>query len=417
MLYTPLLPGARRRLAGAAARRRAAARRAPDDRRPAARARRRRRPVAQRRAPRASSRARPRRSATTTSWSRVGSVSRTLPVPGLAEHALGFKSLPEAIGLRNRLVRSLEIAETIDDLERRKQYLNYVFVGAGYAGLEGIAELQDFAADLIDLYPRCRVSGHALRPRRGDRPRHARDLRGRSPSSPCASCARAGSSSASRRRSSRSPQTAATLSDGEVVPTRTLVWTAGVKPHPVVAKLGLPLSDRGRIVTDEFLQVAGPRQRLGDRRRRRGPRPAKKYQAPSPPTAQHAIRQGRASGATSPPRWAAGSRSVRLQDARRVRRHGARQGGRRDARHPLARPHGLAARPDLPPGDDAGPGRRARLLTDWNVGLLFGRDHCRAGPSRHAARGSRRRRRRLRRPYPGAEMTIADRSSRTSPSR
>src|SRR5215204_1219858 len=54
----------------------------------------------------------------------VGSVSRTLPVPGLAEHALGFKSLPDAIGLRDRLVRNLEIAETIDDLERRKEYLN-----------------------------------------------------------------------------------------------------------------------------------------------------------------------------------------------------------------------------------------------------------------------------------------------------
>ena len=74
----------------------------------------------------------------------VGSVSRTLPVPGLAEHALGFKSLPDAIGLRDRLVRFLEAAETIDDVDLRKQYLTYVFVGAGYAGLEGLAELQDF---------------------------------------------------------------------------------------------------------------------------------------------------------------------------------------------------------------------------------------------------------------------------------
>ena len=63
------------------------------------------------------------------------------------------------------------------------------------------------------------------------------------------------------------------LSDGEQVPTRTLVWTAGVKPQPVVASLGLPLTDRGRIVSDAFLQVPGFRQRVGDRRLRRGARP------------------------------------------------------------------------------------------------------------------------------------------------
>jgi NADH:ubiquinone reductase (H+-translocating) len=89
----------------------------------------------------------------------VGAVSRTLPIPGLAEHAHGFKSLPDAIGLRDRVVRNFEAAETIDDVDRRREYLTYVFVGAGYAGLEGLAELQDFAADLLDKYPRSRITG------------------------------------------------------------------------------------------------------------------------------------------------------------------------------------------------------------------------------------------------------------------
>src|SRR3954449_8022818 len=89
----------------------------------------------------------------------IGSVSRTLPIPGLAEHGLGFKSLPDAIELRNRLIRTLEAAETLEDPEERKTWLTYVFVGAGYAGLEGLAELQDFAADVIDRYPRCRTQG------------------------------------------------------------------------------------------------------------------------------------------------------------------------------------------------------------------------------------------------------------------
>src|SRR6185369_9774711 len=89
----------------------------------------------------------------------LGSVSRTLPIPGLAEHGIGFKSLPEAIELRNHVLRTLETAETLEDPEERKTWLTYVFVGAGYAGLEGLAELQDFAAEVVDLYPRARVDG------------------------------------------------------------------------------------------------------------------------------------------------------------------------------------------------------------------------------------------------------------------
>ena len=91
----------------------------------------------------------------------IGSTSRTLPIPGLAEHAVGFKTLSEAIALRNRLVQTLEHAESIDDDEARHSLLTYVFVGAGYAGVEGLAELQDFAADVLELYPRCRCTACA----------------------------------------------------------------------------------------------------------------------------------------------------------------------------------------------------------------------------------------------------------------
>ena len=89
----------------------------------------------------------------------VGSVSRVLPVPGLAEHALGFKNLADAIALRNRALLNLEIAESLPDDAARREYLTFVFVGAGYAGVEGFAELQDFINDTIDQYPRCRVVG------------------------------------------------------------------------------------------------------------------------------------------------------------------------------------------------------------------------------------------------------------------
>ena len=79
------------------------------------------------------------------------------PRAGLAEHALGFKGLADAIALRNRALMNLEVAESLPDAESRREYLTFMFVGAGYAGLEGIAELQDYVADVIDRYPRCRL--------------------------------------------------------------------------------------------------------------------------------------------------------------------------------------------------------------------------------------------------------------------
>jgi len=89
----------------------------------------------------------------------IGSVSRVLPVPGLAEHAVGFKSLADAIWLRNHVVETLEEANATDDPARRDLLLSYVFIGGGYAGLEALAELQDFASDAIESYPRARLHG------------------------------------------------------------------------------------------------------------------------------------------------------------------------------------------------------------------------------------------------------------------
>jgi NADH:ubiquinone reductase (H+-translocating) len=309
----------------------------------------------------------------------LGSTSRTLPIPGLVEHAIGFKTLSEAIALRNRVVSLLEVAETVHDAETRAEYLTFVFVGAGYAGLEGIAELQDFAADLLDRYPRCRVSGMRfilveatgrVMPEisEGLAQFAMRELRAR------------GMEFRIETTLDSLTETTATLSDGEVIPTRTLVWTAGVKPHPVVAKLGLPLSDRGRIVTDEFLQVPGHGNvwAIGDAAS--VPDPAKKFQVPSPPTAQHAVRQGKTVGRNVAAAMGSGKRKrfdyktlgvfVDMGRGKAVAETvGIRWRGRRAWL--LARSYHLALMP--------GWGRRARLLTDWNIGLLFGRDHSELG--------------------------------------
>ena len=82
-----------------------------------------------------------------------------LPIPGLTDNAMGFKGLADAIVLRNRVIENLEEANATGDHQRREELLTFVFVGGGYAGLEALAELQDFAADAMDSYPRARLHG------------------------------------------------------------------------------------------------------------------------------------------------------------------------------------------------------------------------------------------------------------------
>src|SRR3954454_21597494 len=222
----------------------------------------------------------------------LGSVSRVLPLPGLADHGLGFKTISEAIALRNRALLNLEIAESIEDPEQRRPYLTFVFVGAGYAGVEGIAELQHFVADVIERYPRARLDGTRwILVEAEDRimpeipPSLAEftttELRAR------------GIEVHTNTRVNSVEEAAVELSSGERIPTRTLCWTAGVKPPAVSRELGLPLTPQGRIDCDEYTRVRGLENvwAVGDTAAI--PDPAQKRKAPSPPTAQHALRQGK----------------------------------------------------------------------------------------------------------------------------
>src|SRR5262245_38078510 len=161
----------------------------------------------------------------------LGSVSRVLPIPGLAEHAIGFKGLADAIWLRNHVVETLEAANAAEDPARRDELLTYVFVGGGYAGLEALAELQDFAADAMESYPRARLHGmrwvlveasdRVLPEIDAQLAEYAlRELRGR------------GIDIRLGTTLERVGADSAALSTGETLPTRTVVWTAGVAPNP-----------------------------------------------------------------------------------------------------------------------------------------------------------------------------------------
>src|SRR6476620_8612927 len=184
----------------------------------------------------------------------LGSTSRVLPVPGLAQHAVGFKSLSDAIYLRNHVVETLEEANATEDPRRLEALLTYVFVGGGYAGLEALAELQDFAADAMDSYPRARLHGMRwVLVEAADRvlpeidqqlaDYALRELRGRGID------IRLGTTLEEVRADS------ARISTGETLPTRTVVWTAGVAPSPILGELSVPLEERGRVPVDERLRV------------------------------------------------------------------------------------------------------------------------------------------------------------------
>jgi NADH:quinone reductase (non-electrogenic) len=303
----------------------------------------------------------------------LGSVSRTLPVPGLAEHAIGLKSLSDATALRNQVLNCLDIAESIEDPARRAEHLGFVFVGAGYAGVEGLAELQDFAVQAIQLYPRCKAQGmrwvlvEAQRRIMQEVPPSLSEFAERE-------LRRRGIEVLTQTTLARLDERRATLSGGREVPTRTVVWTAGVKPSPAVARLGLPLDAGGRIVVDRTMRVAAPGAvwAIGDCAA--VPDSTRPGQI-CPPTAQHAIRQGRQVA-----RNVAATLAGRRPRPFRYRTKGVvAELGRNEAvaitlgvrwrgfpAWLIARTYHLLLMPGL--------GRRLRLLVDWNVALLFGRD-------------------------------------------
>jgi NADH:ubiquinone reductase (H+-translocating) len=221
----------------------------------------------------------------------LGSISRALPIPGLADHALGFKNLADAIYLRNHVLQRLEAADAAAAEAHRNAELTFVFVGAGYAGVEALAELSDLVRDALRYYPALRgapqrwilVDAAAkilpeIPTRLGDYA--ARQLLKRGMD------IRVGTTLESVEAD------AATLSDGERIPTHTVVWTAGVKASPMLKQLGLPLDERGRVKVDGTLRVEGHEHvwALGDGAA--VPNAATPGTV-DPPTSQHALRQAR----------------------------------------------------------------------------------------------------------------------------
>ncbi|MEU6780511.1 NAD(P)/FAD-dependent oxidoreductase [Nonomuraea angiospora] len=186
----------------------------------------------------------------------AGSISRTLPIPGLTDIGIGFKAVGEAIALRNRVLHLLDVAESTDDPEVRRKALTFVVVGAGFAGVEALAELEDMAKDSTRYYRNIKPSdlrwvlveaSNRVLPEVG--PEMGKwtleQLRER------------GIDVKLETRLESCTDGHVILSDGSEFDAETLVWTAGVKPSPVVNDSGLPLDERGRIKCTAMLTIAG----------------------------------------------------------------------------------------------------------------------------------------------------------------
>jgi NADH dehydrogenase len=239
-----------------------------------------------------------------------GSVSRTLPIPGLRERGIGFKTIGEAIYLRNHILGRLDIAAVTPDPEVRKASLTFVFVGGGYAGIEALAEMEDMVHDALAYYPE--LDPNEVRfvlveattrvlpevgPDMGAYAVRQLDARGID--------IRLGT------RLESCVDGLIVLSDGAVFRAETLVWTAGVKPSPMLDHTDLPRGPRGHITCLPTLQVvdgdrvlegawsAGDCAQVPDLTKAvppPAPGPSDGAENPDPmvycsPSAQHAVRQ------------------------------------------------------------------------------------------------------------------------------
>lgn len=218
----------------------------------------------------------------------LGSITNLYGIPGLEEHALTMKSLGDAMRLRNHIIAHLEEADS-ECCNVKEPLLTFVVAGAGFAGVETVGAINDFARKALRSYPR--LTEDMLRvvlvhPGSAILPELENKL-----------SAYAQKTLVSRRVEIRLNTKvedfsgkAVRLTDGSTIPTRTLVWTAGISPNPLLESIRCT-KERGRLLVKKSLEL--PEWpgvwALGDCAAVPDGRTGKFH----PPTAQHALREGR----------------------------------------------------------------------------------------------------------------------------
>ncbi|TDD16588.1 NAD(P)/FAD-dependent oxidoreductase [Kribbella turkmenica] len=222
----------------------------------------------------------------------LGSIARTLPIPGLAEEATGFKNVEEAIALRNKVLDRLDVASSQPDPALRKSALTFVFVGGGYAGVEAFAELEDMARYATRYYDNIdpddmrwvlvEATGRILPEVSEELGRYTVDqLRKRNMDVKL------------ETRLESCEKGHVILSDGEEFDADTIVWTAGVKANPALAATDFPLDERGRVKCLANLRIEGVNDAWSAGDNAAVPDLTSDTGAYCAPNAQHAVRQAR----------------------------------------------------------------------------------------------------------------------------
>ncbi|MGW5564452.1 FAD-dependent oxidoreductase [Streptomyces tendae] len=305
----------------------------------------------------------------------AGSVNKLLPIPGVAEHAHGFRGLPEALYLRDHVTRQVELAAAADDRAECAARCTFVVVGAGYTGTEVAAHGA--------MYTDAQVRKHPMRT--GMRPRWMLlDVAPRVMPEMDERLSRTAERVLRQRgvdvRMGTSVKEAThdgvVLTDGSTVDTRTLVWCVGVRPDPLVESLGLPM-ERGRLLVDPHLQVPGRPELFacGDVAAVPDLNQPGQY---TPMTAQHAWRHGKVCAQN-----VAASLGIGERRAYRHRDMGfvVDLGGAKAAANPLGLPMSGPAAGAVTRGYHlaAMPGNRVRVAADWLLDAVLPRQAVQLG--------------------------------------
>lgn len=219
----------------------------------------------------------------------LGAISKVLPIPGVAEHAVGFKSIEEALYLRNHVLSRLDVAASTTHEQTRRAALTFVFVGGGYTGVEAMAEMEDLARDACELLPSIHprdlrfmlveVTDRILPTVDQDMADYATGL-----------LRQRGIEVRLETSIEEAKEGMVRLSSGEEVATDTLVWVTGVEAHPLVGQMDLPVDDQSRLRADRYLRVEGIEGLWTGGDVAAVPHPEG---GTYPATAQHAQREGR----------------------------------------------------------------------------------------------------------------------------
>jgi len=302
----------------------------------------------------------------------LGGVTSTFGLPGIAERSFPYKTLQDADRLRNHVIAMLELADVTKDPIERRRLLTFVFVGGGFTGVEAAGEMADFFRSITRFYPSIEADDIEIVLVEGGK-KLLPDLQAGMGEYSAKALSHRGVRVLLETMVAGADQRRLLLKNGESIETRTIVWSAGVKPSPVVAMLPIGTGRGGSIATNPDMSVPGYPGvwAIGDCAAIPDPRGGT-----FPPTAQHAIREGPVLAANvlatlrGEPTKPFDHRSVGMMASLGARRGVAGLFGKYLITGFPAwfiwRTYYLARLPGLD--------RQLRVAFDWALGLLFPRD-------------------------------------------